>query len=280
MTDASVTLNGSGVNETLSAPNAAITFSPSATQATTSFNAATNTWNTTLPTSHLSGNAFLDGFGFQVPAGGLPGGINSVTWTASFSTTSAVKINWQWAAAVYTSVTSDNNAAGVKPVDDNHASQYQNSDHAGTPENFESYVIGGARGGGGSNYTGSYSGTAAVTPTVRVAPQTADLSGYVTGGGTPLAGVAVTLTGTDNLGNNVTLTVNTDANGFYDVTTLAPGTYTVDKPNTSGVFLNQSQVGTDNGTTDGSVDARGNIVAIVLAAGDVATDYDFRSFRA
>jgi hypothetical protein len=48
----------------------------------------------------------------------------------------------------------------VKPVDDTKASaSYQNFDHAGTPESFKPYVIGGAMGGGGSNYTGSYSGT-------------------------------------------------------------------------------------------------------------------------
>jgi hypothetical protein len=56
------------------------------------------------------------------------------------------------------------NALGVKPVDDNNASDYLNSHHAGTPENFTPYVVGGARGGGGSNYTGSYSGTDASTP--------------------------------------------------------------------------------------------------------------------
>jgi hypothetical protein len=38
------------------------------------------------------------------------------------------------------------NDLGVKPVDDNKASHYQNSDHAGTPEYFRVYVIGGARG--------------------------------------------------------------------------------------------------------------------------------------
>ena len=52
----------------------------------------------------------------------------------------------------------------VKPVDDDKASQYKNADHPGTPESFESFVIGGARGGGGSDYPGSYSGTANVEP--------------------------------------------------------------------------------------------------------------------
>jgi hypothetical protein len=71
-------------------------------------------------------------------------------------------LQWQWGAAVYTSFSSDNNAVGVKPVDDNKASQYKNSDHAGTPENFKARVTGGATGGGGANYTGSYSGTVSV----------------------------------------------------------------------------------------------------------------------
>jgi hypothetical protein len=64
---------------------------------------------------------------------------------------------------VYTSFNPNYTALGVKPVDDNDASIYHNSDHAGTPENYKQNVIGGARGGGGSNYTGSYSGTGGIT---------------------------------------------------------------------------------------------------------------------
>jgi hypothetical protein len=44
-------------------------------------------------------------------------------------------------------------------VDDPKLSRYQNSDHAGTPENDKQNVTGGATGGGGSNYTGSLSAT-------------------------------------------------------------------------------------------------------------------------
>jgi len=36
---------------------------------------------------------------------------------------------------------------------------YKNSDHAGTPESVRQFLVSGARGGGGSNFTGSYSGT-------------------------------------------------------------------------------------------------------------------------
>ena len=75
-----------------------------------------------------------------------------------------MRVQWKWAAAVYTNFNADYNLLGVKPVDDNKKNPYLNSDHAGTPENFKPYVIGGATGGGGSNYTGGLSGTAAVGP--------------------------------------------------------------------------------------------------------------------
>jgi hypothetical protein len=145
-------------------PDADITFDPNATTATTSFNTTTDTWETTVPSFGLSGNTFLTGDALPVTTT-LPGGINPVTWSAQFfSNTPGVTLQWQWAAAVYTNFTTALNGLGVKPVDDNQASAYKNSDHAGTPENFKQSVIGGARGGGGSNFTGSYSGTKTVTP--------------------------------------------------------------------------------------------------------------------
>ena len=64
----------------------------------------------------------------------------------------------------------DYNAMAIKPVDDNKSSAYHNSDHAGTPEGqlanatIKSLVTGGATGGGGSNYTGGYSGTRSASP--------------------------------------------------------------------------------------------------------------------
>jgi hypothetical protein len=97
-----------------------------------------------------------------VPAN-IPGGLNPVTWSGTISSdTPGVTIQWQCAAAVYTNFSSNYTALGVKPMDDKTLSQYQNSDHAGTPENFKQFVIGGATGGGGSNFTGNCSGTGAV----------------------------------------------------------------------------------------------------------------------
>jgi hypothetical protein len=150
----------------LSVPDAMVTFDPAATSATTTFSGGM--WVTRVPAKGLAGNTFLAGLGYLVPAN-LPGGIKNVKWSGTISPDSpGVSVQWKWAAAVYKGFSSDNNALGVKPVDDNKASQYKNSDLAGTAENFKSKVSGGvsggATGGGGSNYTGSYSGTAAVGP--------------------------------------------------------------------------------------------------------------------
>ena len=86
-----------------------------------------------------------------------PRGINPVTWTGTFN---LPKLQWKWGAAVYTSMSTDLSLIGPKPVE-GPTPQYPNSDHAGTPENFKKFVIGGAR-GGGCNFTGSWNGTKSI----------------------------------------------------------------------------------------------------------------------
>jgi hypothetical protein len=140
----------------LSVPDASVTFDPNAVSATTNF--AGGMWMTTVP-SKIGGNTFLSGLNFPVPVN-LPGSIKPVTWSGTISVdTPGVSVNWQWAAANYPTFNADPTLLGVKPVDDNKASQYKNSDHAGTPENYKQFVVGGGTGGGGSNYTGSLSST-------------------------------------------------------------------------------------------------------------------------
>lgn len=155
-----------GTSYVVPVPSAVINFSPDAMVATTVF--CNGQWITTVPLSGLAGKVFLDGVALEAPIPeGFPGGIHDVTWQGMFfSLTPGLKIQWQWAAAVYRypGFNADYNALGVKPVDDNRASFYPNSDHAGTPENLKPFVRGGARGGGGSNYTGSYSGTGVSVP--------------------------------------------------------------------------------------------------------------------
>src|SRR5207253_7728204 len=77
--------------------------------------------------------------------------------------------------------------------------------------------LGGARGGGGSNWTGSYSGTASVNPSSIIG----SISGYVyclsNGVKTYAPGVTVTLTGPAGF---TPQTTTTDANGFYSFNNL------------------------------------------------------------
>ena len=49
----------------------------------------------------------------------------------------------------------------VKPLHSTTEDPYHNGDQAGTPKNteYQKHVTAGARGGGGSNYTDSYTGT-------------------------------------------------------------------------------------------------------------------------
>ncbi|HTP55995.1 MAG TPA: hypothetical protein VML53_04930 [Thermoplasmata archaeon] len=143
-----------------------VDFQVGATTATTVFSSTAFKWITTVPASY-SGDVFLSGYSYYVTSAGLPGGTH-VTWSGNFSSSECgLSFNWKWSAAVYTQFAGSQAAphyanVGVKPVDDNKMSSYQNSDHAGTPENYKADLAQGGTEGGGSNYTGSYSGTSGV----------------------------------------------------------------------------------------------------------------------
>jgi hypothetical protein len=151
-----ITIASAQGNFTYAVPDGRVVFSRSATCATTTFNSSG--WVTTVPLAG-SDEILLSALGIKAPADLKAA---SVTWSGYFSaSTPGVSISWKWGAAVYTKdmTQAQNNALGVKPTHTG-ACLYNNSDHAGTPENMKTYVIGGARGGGGSNWTGSWSGTA------------------------------------------------------------------------------------------------------------------------
>jgi hypothetical protein len=155
---AHIDFSANGHSFSLPVPDAHITFSPAASSASTSFDPIAGRWETIVPAGFTQ-NVFMTGLAYAVPEN-LPGGINPVCFAATISTnTAGAKFQWKWGAAVYTQFSTDHGALGVKPIDGNSANPYANSDHAGTPENFKGFVTGGARGGGGSNFTGSYSGT-------------------------------------------------------------------------------------------------------------------------
>ncbi len=64
---------------------------------------------------------------------------------------------------------------------------------------------------------------AALTGFVYIDANNNGLDGLETG----ISGVSVTLTGTNDLGPIVAITIMTDINGFYSFGNLRPGTYTV-----------------------------------------------------
>ena len=165
--DSAITFAANGTNYRLAVPAAAISFDPGATAASTSFDAANNRWVTIVPGGY-SGRTFLSGLAFPVPAGGLPGGISSVTWSAAISADKAgVTAQWGWGAAVYTTFETDYNALGINPVDEGQAASQGakmlsssesgagGMDSVGKPASLEAFVTGGAGGDGVSDFTGS-----------------------------------------------------------------------------------------------------------------------------
>jgi hypothetical protein len=161
-TNQHIQFTADGVLYNLSVPDGQTTYDASATTATTTFT-GTGNWSTLIPPG-TSGNQFFAAYAWPVPCpGGLPGSVKPVAWTATFySDKPGVTVSWTWSAAAYTQFASDLSLVEVKAVDDNHYPPFANSHHAGTPENYRSFVTGGATGGGGSNWTGSLCSTHSV----------------------------------------------------------------------------------------------------------------------
>jgi len=158
-TNSTITFSDGTTTYTIPVPDADVVYSSAVTTASTTFAGSRHV--TQVPIA-FDGNAFLDAKIYTVAPPGLKGGIKDVTWFGTFSTdTPGIKLQWKWAAAVYTSFAADPayDAVGIKPIDGSKQNPYANADHAGTPENFKPFVTSGARGGGGKNYTGGYSGT-------------------------------------------------------------------------------------------------------------------------
>jgi hypothetical protein len=144
----------------LSVPDSVLTFSTSATSATTAFDKVDDRWVTTVPAASTNG-VFFSGLAYLVPPGVSVAGA-TVTWSGFFLGPSGFKAQWQFASAAYTTFSADYNSLGVKPLHSTSLDSYHNGDQPGTPENFKSYLAPGAMGGGGSNYIGGYSATGSV----------------------------------------------------------------------------------------------------------------------
>jgi hypothetical protein len=159
VTNSRITFTANSQQYTLVVPNSRIRFDAAVTSASTQF--LNGVWETAVPRSY-TGYVFMGGLAYQVPSN-LPGNISNVRWTATISVDKVgVRPTWKWAAAVYTTFAA-HSGLNIKPKNGSTQNPYPNNDNAGTPENFKSSLVSGARGTGGTNYTGTYSSTSTTT---------------------------------------------------------------------------------------------------------------------
>jgi len=185
LTNSTISFTANGTPYSVSVPNAVVTFNSSSQSsgAKTSYDLASSRWSTSVAKTGLTGNTFVTGIAFAVPSN-FSTGIQNVAWSTSFSTdTPGITLQWQWAAAVYSSFSStyatasplNTNLLAVN-AEDGSANMY-GTDSAGTPEAYRTALLFGATGGGGTNYTGYFTPGAGVVPTVApmsVSPSSLD----------------------------------------------------------------------------------------------------------
>lgn len=141
-------LNGT----TYALPDGLITFNPAAPSTiTTSFTGGE--WETVVNPNFLSDEIFFTGAAVPVDSNISGGGKATLSYAVS-TNDAQLSFQWQWSAAAYTFWPTDWNQAQIQPY-------HGNGLHAGTPLNsmVQKSLIQGPRGGGGSNFTGSWSAT-------------------------------------------------------------------------------------------------------------------------
>ena len=203
------------------------------------------------------------------------GGTIDAAWTAfPFGTTSTIRFD----ATVATSVTPGQVVTNTAST--THTSLPGSPGQLSTLNTFAYERTGNPSDPGGAN-------TYAASDPATVTLFTNSLSGFVyadrnddgifqSGGGTPeppIAAVTILLTGTDHLGNPVTLSTTTIADGSYVFANLRPGTYTLTQVQPAGYVDGRDIVGTLFGGTAGN----DVITAIAIPTGGNAsgTSYDF-----
>jgi hypothetical protein len=171
LNNSTISFTAGGVPYTVQVANSVVNLNTNAASAMTSYDLANRRWITSIPIGGVTGNTFVTGVGFQVPAD-FPTGIQDVTFSVSFTTdTPGVTFQWQWGAAVYNSSFTttyanggNSNLLGVNPEDG--SANLHGTDAAGTPEAFKNSVVFGGTGGGLTNYTGYLSTGAGVVPSL------------------------------------------------------------------------------------------------------------------
>jgi len=162
VTNTKINFTAGGVQYSLDVPDARIRFDALTLIATTDF--VNNVWETAVPRS-FTNYIFMNGLAYQVPVN-FPGNISNVVWTSNISINkTGISLARRWSAAVYTSFAASS-GVNVKRISDPLLSLYLNNDVAGAPQNFKSFLVAGAKGNGGTNYTGSFTTTRTSTCTV------------------------------------------------------------------------------------------------------------------
>jgi hypothetical protein len=253
MTNSTINFTANGASYSLPVSNAVVTFN-SASALGTTYSTTSSRWSTSIPASDLTGNTFVAGVAFQVPAN-FPGGIQNVSWSAAFTTdTPGITLQWQWGAAVYTSFSStyatstNSNALGVNPEDG--AADPNGADPAGTPETYKAGLVFGATGCGSNDYSGHLTSPAGVVPSlapVSASPSSLDF-GTQTQGTTSTTPLTATLTNNDSVAytiSSITIT-GTDAGDFASTNNCPGPTSTLAAGNscTISVTFKPSDVGT------------------------------------
>jgi uncharacterized surface anchored protein len=102
-----------------------------------------------------------------------------------------------------------------------------------------------------------------------------DLNGNDTDNSEPgIAGVTVTLTGTNGAGAAVTVTTTSASNGTYSFTGLAPGNYTVTETPPAGYVTEAANAGSLGGTA-----AVAKVSNITVTSGETGTNYNFGQYQ-
>ena len=162
-TDTSSTAQFTGVSFVLNGisypmPDGVVNFDPNAPATSiTTFSGTPGTssarWTTTINPNFISDENFFVGAAIPVDQAIAGGGKATIRFTTQTDDT-GLSFSWQWSAAVYTYWPLDWNQAMIQAY-------HGNGRHADTPNNtqVQKSLIQGPRGGGGSNFTGSWSAT-------------------------------------------------------------------------------------------------------------------------
>ncbi|MDH6590470.1 putative repeat protein (TIGR01451 family) [Variovorax sp. TBS-050B] len=247
-----------------------------------------NEGSITVQSSAVSGRVYEDLNGSGQPDSGEPGiagvtmrltGTDSLGNAVSLTTTTDANGNWGFTvpagsynvaedqpAAYQPGITRAGTVAGAGSTPGTVPAGTVNGPNGSNANSIGSIVLG----AGGSSVDNNFGEVRPASIAGRVY-RDADYSNSASAGDPGIAGVTVTLTGTDMFGNPVSTTANTVAgSGSYAFNNLTPGSYTVTETQPAAFADGSDAAGTAGGTAGNDV-----VSAIALRSNVSATGYDF-----